>query len=56
MTKEDYEKHHIWCNFAMFRRVEECKQCKGLFKDYPMEGLTPDELMKKHFPNNVIRR
>ena len=46
--------HHIWCNFFM-RSREGCKMCDEAFKLYPMEGLTPDELLTKHFPNVVKR-
>jgi hypothetical protein len=51
--KHDPEKqHHVWCNFFM-RPREGCWMCEELYKKYPMNGLTPDELMAKHFPNNV---
>lgn len=29
--------------------------CDGLFKEYPMGDLTPEELVKKHFPNVISR-
>jgi hypothetical protein len=46
--------HHIWCNFYGAGPVEKCKQCKGLFEMYPMDG-TPDELREKHFPTAIKR-
>ena len=55
MTIEDYHKHHIWCNNATFKKVGDCDMCKSFFKAYPMEGLTPDELIKKHFPGGIVR-
>lgn len=48
------KQHHIWCNYWS-RPVETCKQCKGLYKNYPMGDLTPDELRLKHFPNVTKR-
>ena len=55
MTKEEKVKeHHIWCNFWT-GPVETCEMCKRFNKSYPMDGLTPDELIKKHFPNVVVR-
>lgn len=41
--------HHIWCNYFM-RPVKGCKMCEGLRARYPDDGLTPNELAKKHFP------
>ena len=52
--KKDRTEHHIWCNFFM-RDPKTCKMCDRLYEEYPMDGLTPDELLKKHFPN-VIKR
>lgn len=46
--------HHIWCSYQS-GPVEECKLCQRLYKEYPMDGLTPDELQEKYFPN-VIKR
>lgn len=47
--------HHPWCN--LFNRdPATCKQCKGLYKNYPLyEGMTADDLQKKHFPNAIKR-
>ena len=43
--------HHIWCNFFMLPR-EGCKQCESLFARFPKDG-SPDEMVKKHFPNVI---
>jgi hypothetical protein len=51
----DTAKHHIWCNFWGAGPASECRQCKFMFANYPMDDMTPDELQKKHFPN-VIKR
>jgi len=54
MTSE-MQKHHPWCNYFM-RPFEGCPMCKGLFERYPFEpGMAPGDLMKKHFPENVLR-
>ena len=51
--------HHPWCNFYWKPR-KNCKMCdgpNGLWALYPLEdGMTFDDLMTKHFPNNIIRR
>ena len=52
--------HHVWCNHFM-RPQKGCKMCEGLFKDYPYDTSDNPEkigkdLMKKHFPNVIIRR
>ncbi len=52
--RPDYGQHHIWCNWP-FVPVAECRYCKGLLKDYPMDGMSGEELMKKYFPDNVRR-
>ena len=44
--------HHIWCNFP-HRNPDTCKMCERFYRDYPMDGLTPDELLKKHFPDDI---
>ena len=49
-----YTEHHIWCNF-WGTPVETCRQCKGLYNEYPMNGMSGDELQQKYFPN-VIKR
>jgi len=46
------KEHHIWCNYYILP-VEKCKSCKRLNKLYPMDGLTPDELMENHFPDAI---
>jgi hypothetical protein len=46
---EEWQKHHIWCNYFM-RPAKDCKMCKGLREKYPEKGLAPDELLNKHFP------
>lgn len=46
--------HHIWCNY-WHGDPATCKFCNRLYKEYPMDGLTPDELQQKYFPN-VIKR
>lgn len=48
------KRHHVWCNFWN-SPVETCKQCKGLYKDYPMGDLSEEELRMKHFPNVIPR-
>jgi len=48
------KQHHIWCNHS-HRPVETCVMCKGLYKNYPMGDLTPDELQQQHFPNAIKR-
>lgn len=30
--------------------------CERLFKQYPMNELNPDDLIKKYFPDSVIRK
>ncbi len=50
----DRQHHHIWCNYSSIP-IETCKMCNGLEKNYSMDGLAPDELLQKHFPN-VIKR
>ena len=54
--KDKEKEHHIWCSF--FERPREgCQMCERLYKEYPMkEGETGEDLMKKHFPNNIIRK
>jgi hypothetical protein len=47
--------HHIWCNFFMSGPTEQCNMCKRLRAEYPEDGLTPDELQEKHFPNAIRR-
>jgi len=47
------QEHHIWCNFFM-RPREECPSCKRLDELYPMDGITPDELLVKHFPKVAV--
>lgn len=44
--------HHIWCNFP-HTNPDTCKMCERFYRDYPMDGLTPDELQKKHFPDAI---
>lgn len=53
-VEEIVQEHHIWCNNFMKPRAG-CKTCAELFRKYPYEGLSPDELLKKHFPG-VIKR
>ena len=52
MSQED--EHHIWCNFFVNPR-KGCKQCEDLYKRYPMDEKTPNDLLKKHFPKVVKR-
>lgn len=47
------KRHHVWCNFWT-RPVETCTMCAGLRKDYP-EDCSEDELMMRHFPDNIKR-
>lgn len=47
--------HHIFCNSSPSSPVDTCRWCSRLYKKYPMEGLTLDELMQKHFPNSKVR-
>ena len=42
--------HHPWCNY-FYREREGCKMCEGLFRKYPLNDLTPDEMLEKYFPN-----
>lgn len=42
--------HHVWCNFFLEEPAATCSMCSGLKKDYPIQNLTEDELMAKHFP------
>ena len=46
------EKHHPWCNRFLMPR-EGCKMCEEAYQKYPVNGLTSNELMAKHFPDNV---
>lgn len=48
-----YYEHHIWCNNFMLP-AEGCEMCKGLRERYPEGDQTPDELVKKHFPDVVV--
>jgi len=51
MNKE----HHVWCNYYHKPR-EGCEMCKRLYEAYPdTDRLTPDELLKKYFPDAVLR-
>lgn len=56
------KKHHIWCNEQnalvkdgkYYDSSVGCWMCdgdKGLKNNYPSDGLTEEELVKKHFPN-----
>jgi len=45
--------HHIWCN-DFFEPREGCEMCKELYRECPIDGMTEEELMKKHFPQNEI--
>jgi len=45
------QEHHIWCNF-FYKPREGCEMCERLYEQYPdSDKLTPDELLKKYFPN-----
>lgn len=50
------ENHHIWCNYLKGPR-DQCKFCQRLSERYPEKADDPlgIDLMKEHFPNNVIR-
>ncbi len=49
-----YSGHHPWCNFFQEKPAKDCDMCKGLNLECPYEpGSDPDELMAKHFPDNV---
>lgn len=48
------KEHHLWCNYFM-GDPNKCKMCDRLYKEYPMNNLTPDELLKTYFPK-VIKR
>jgi hypothetical protein len=48
-------KHHIWCNRINNIDPDKCPMCKGLKEKYPEDGLMPEELTKKHFPNVIAR-
>ena len=45
-------RHHIWCNFWS-TPISTCKQCKGLYRDYPMGNMSEDDLQKKYFPSVI---
>jgi len=51
-----FEGHHIFCNYARFRPVEECSQCKSLFETCDFKGRTLDEFMSEEFPDVIIRK
>jgi len=49
--------HHVFCNGHPNSPVETCKWCsgpEGLLAKYP-EDCSPDELVKKYFPNAISR-
>lgn len=46
--------HHIWCSHQL-SNPDTCKMCDKFYKLYPMNGITPDELLKKHFPDAIKR-
>ena len=46
--------HHIWCNHFM-RPREGCAMCEGLYREYPPGGLSPSELLARHFPDVTPR-
>ena len=46
--------HHVFCNKDSSVPVEQCRQCQGLFKDYPPDGKSPDELIAQHFPDATV--
>ena len=53
MDKE--KQHHIWCNFWT-RPREGCKQCEGLYEQYPIdENMTHEEFVHKYFPDVIVR-
>ncbi len=54
MPKQEEKEHHIWCNHY-YKPREGCKMCEKFYKKYPMDGLTQGELLKKHFPNAILR-
>jgi len=37
------------------KSVEGCKMCERLNREYPVKDSTPEELMKRYFPNAIIR-
>ena len=47
--------HHPWCNFWLAGPANECKQCKGLYERYPIDGKTVDKLAEQYFPDAVKR-
>jgi hypothetical protein len=58
-TRRDYDAymnqkgHHVWCNFFQGGPPQTCTMCPGLNKDHPLQdGDTPDDLMRRYFPNN----
>lgn len=50
--KEARTKHHIFCNYFSTDPTT-CKFCERLEEEYPMENMTPDELLKKYFPDAI---
>jgi hypothetical protein len=51
-TQNIDEEHHPWCNYWLLPR-RGCKMCEGLYKNYPLNGRTMDEMMKEYFPNVI---
>ena len=45
--------HHVWCNEFLWRPRAGCAMCDRLFRDYPPGDLPEDDLMAKHFPQNI---
>lgn len=54
VSKEKYERHHIWCNNGV-GPVKDCKQCHRLYEKYPMDGLSPKDVARKYFPDVEFR-
>lgn len=48
------KKHHIWCNYFSID-PSKCKMCKRLYKEYPIDNMTPTDMIKKYFPKVIIR-
>ena len=50
-----WEEHHPWCNYFYRPNPQKCKMCERLYKEYPINGMTLDEMMGKYFPDVIIR-
>lgn len=55
MEVEEKE-HHIWCN-DFHKPRKGCQMCERLYREYSYKkDENPEEMMKRYFPNNIIRK